>query len=339
MTAGTASVWAAGDWHWEANGAAALPLYGLPADAPLTLLSFSENAVYRVDLPEGERRILRLHRPGYRTGEEIGSELSLIATLRDNAVLRSPAVLPTLAGEPIGAFGTPGRTQLAVLFEFVPGAPPDETRLPQAFLQLGSVAARLHAHAAGWTPPPGFVRPDWDVDTAIGPQGMWGCWRDNPEIGEAARAVLEAADAKLRREIAAYGRPEGRWGLIHGDMRLANILVDAAGPCLIDFDDCGFGWHLYELACACSFIEQREDLDDIVAAWLRGYRAVRPLDPADLAAAPAMLLLRRLLLVGWFATHTHSAEACALAPGFVADSVAIARRYLADGYLRRGLAA
>src|SRR6185436_9877528 len=43
---------------------AALPAYGLPPDAPLTLLNVSENATFAVDDPAGGRSVLRVHRTG-----------------------------------------------------------------------------------------------------------------------------------------------------------------------------------------------------------------------------------------------------------------------------------
>ena len=38
-------------------------------------------------------------------------------------------------------------------------------------------------------------------------------------------------------------------------MRLANLLVDGRDVSVIDFDDCGFGWFMYDLGSSVSFIE------------------------------------------------------------------------------------
>ncbi len=60
-------------------------------------------------------------------------------------------------------------------------------------------------------------------------------------------------------------------------------------------------------------------------------------DRQDLKAIPALVMLRRLLLVGWFATHTHTTEYRTIGPAFVPQTVALAERFLAGRYLR-GLA-
>lgn len=69
--------------------ARALPVYGLPADTPLTLLNRSENETWAAgDL------VFRLHRPGYHTAPEIASELAWLTALQDlpglNAVRPCP---------------------------------------------------------------------------------------------------------------------------------------------------------------------------------------------------------------------------------------------------------
>jgi hypothetical protein len=39
-----------------------------------------------------------------------------------------------------------------------------------------------------------------------------------------------------------FGADHERFGLIHADLRLANLLVWQEKTRVIDFDDCGFGW-------------------------------------------------------------------------------------------------
>jgi len=329
-------VWAVSGWDGPDAAAAALEHYGLPSNAGLRLISLSENAAYHVSGPRDF--VLRLHRPGYRRRAEIQSEIAWIEAIRAQTEVLSPAIHRTVRGEAVCTFGGADGPQHAVLFEFATGAAPADADLIETFARLGGIAATLHRHAAAWAMPPHFVRPVWDVDSAIGTAAHWGCWRRNPLVGAAERGILGAADAELRQRIAAYGRPPSRWGLIHGDMRQANLLVDATGTRLIDFDDCGFSWHMYDLACTLTFNEHHPDIDNILAAWLGAYRAAVTLDADDLGIIPSMVMLRRLLLVGWFATHGHAAEAATMGRHFVADTVGIAEQYLGGRYLRHPIA-
>ena len=90
--------------------------------------------------------------------------------------------------------------------------------------------------------------------------------------------MLARLDRTLRDRLAAYGRGAERWGLIHADLRLANLLARPGSPtAVIDFDDCGFGWYLYDFGAAVSFIEDHPDVPAATDQWVAGYRRVAPL--------------------------------------------------------------
>ena len=73
----------------------ALPQWGLTG-ARTQLVARRENRVYRVDAPDGRRFALRLHRPDYRSGAELQSELDWLTALRHGG-LRVP--LPVASEE------------------------------------------------------------------------------------------------------------------------------------------------------------------------------------------------------------------------------------------------
>ena len=76
-----------------------------------------------------------------------------------------------------------------------------------------------------------------------------------PEVTKEVQGKLERVELKIRGRLLDYGKSEKRFNLIHADMRLANLLIDQKSTRLIDFDDCGFGWFMYDFASAISFIE------------------------------------------------------------------------------------
>ncbi|WP_020572806.1 phosphotransferase enzyme family protein [Parafrankia discariae] len=320
-----------------------LAVYDLgPAPSP-TLVNVSENMTYRIDDAAGGRRwALRLHRPGYHDAAEIAAELAWVAALRAEEVVATPPVVANRFGSVVTTVRSGDALRHAVLFEWVDGDSPelgDTAGLISSFGLLGDIAGRMHDHAARWSRPTGFRRFAWSWHATLGPGARWGNWRAGVAAalpGEAGRliAMLEPAAAEVERGLAAYGRGPGRFGLIHADMRLANLLVahPAAGRSdpvinVIDFDDCGFGWYLYDLAAALSFIEHSPALPALAAAWLEAYRAHRPLGPEDLAVVPTLVLLRRLLLVAWLGTHPHS-DAVPDAAAYARDTAELAHRYL-----------
>ena len=161
------------------------------------------------------------------------------------------------------------------------------------------------------------------------PGATWGDWRAAPNLTPANRVTIEAAEQALRGRLAAYGKGSARYGLIHGDMRLANLIIQDGAPRLIDFDDCGFGWFMYDFAAAISFIEDDQRVPELKSAWLNGYRVVRALPAEDEAEIDTMIMLRRLALLAWIGSHIEAPEPQALAPDFARVTAELGRAWLA----------
>lgn len=299
------------------------------ADAAITLLNVSENATYRLDSSDGRRVVLRVHRTGYHTREAIQSELAWVRSLRDEQVVRTAPVVPTPDGrEVVGVRHPGGEERFVVAFEWMDGVHPPQDRLLDDFAQLGAITARLHSHAKTWQQPTGFTRFTWDYDTSLGDRGHWGRWQDGLGVGRPELDVLGRCSDLLRERLDAFGRGPERFGLVHADMRLANLLVDGPHVGVIDFDDCGFSWYLYDLGSSLSFIEHLPVVPELIDSWVTGYRTVAPLSPAEVAELPTFVMLRRLLLVAWIGSHSAVPEAQALGAEFTTVSCDLAENYL-----------
>ncbi|WP_158636037.1 phosphotransferase enzyme family protein [Tsukamurella sputi] len=286
-------------------------------------LLVSENATFRVC--GGQRpAVLRLHRPGYVGDAAIESELAWIAALRRDTTV--PVVEPLS-----GVLIDPPTGRRAVLFAELPGGPvPDEALDVAHFAALGEIAGAFHDHAEAWRRPAAFTRFTWGLAETIGPRPRWGSWRDGLAVGEAHRRAIAPAAERVAERVDAFGRTPDRFGLIHGDLRAANLITPGEGFTVIDFDDAGFGWHLFEFAAAASFVETDPRLPEWAAAWTAAYRRRRALPDAHVDLLPDFVLLRRLQLLGWLGTHGHALEAD---PGFADGTVELASRYLAGRLL------
>ncbi|SOD91892.1 phosphotransferase enzyme family protein [Caenispirillum bisanense] len=304
--------------------------WGLPADAPVRLLTVSENATFRADPADGAPVILRVHRPGYHTRAEIESELAWIGALRAAGVVDTPEPLRGADGGHLASFVLAGEERLVAAFTFMPGAEPAPTDdLRDGFHKLGGISARLHHHTRSWPAPKGFVRKTWDFDTTVGPRPHWGDWRAALGLTASGAALLERTCDVLHRRLAAYGTAGDRFGLIHADLRLANLLIDGDRLGVIDFDDCGFGWFGYDFAAAVSFFEHDPVVPRLQEAWVAGYREVAPLTAEDEAMLPTFVMLRRLLLTAWIASHSETPTAAAAGGAAYTDGTLV----LADRFL------
>jgi len=182
-----------------------------------------------------------------------------------------------------------------------------------------------------WQRPTPFERLTWNLDAVFGPSPTWGDWRDAPNVTTDVKDVLEVVELKIRARLSNYGQAPERYNLIHADMRLANLLVSETETRLIDFDDCGLGWLMYDFAAAISFIEDDPRLPALKTAWLRGYRSIRTLSQEDEAEIDTFVMLRRMALLAWIGSHREAPEPQKYAPTFAKTTASLGKKFLQAG--------
>jgi Ser/Thr protein kinase RdoA (MazF antagonist) len=308
----------------------AIGRYALTPSTRPTLINISENATYRLDDPEtGGRWALRVHREGYHSPRAIRSELAWLAALRDAKAANVPTPIPGRDGELIQSVASPDgtHTRNVVLFAWEAGAEPAANDV-QGFEQLGETTARMHRHVVDWQRPDWFERHTWDFATSLGATPHWGRWRDGMGMTPEIEAVLAETVGVIERRLAAIGKAPAVFNLVHGDMRLANLLLDGGTVKVIDFDDCGFSWLLYDCATTVSFFEDAPEVPELIDAWVRGYRRIAPLSPEEEAEIATFVMLRRILLVAWIGSHSETDLARSMGVAYTQGTAPLCERYL-----------
>ena len=311
---------------------AALTAYGRSPEAPMRLLSLSENATYLVE--DGEPMVLRVHRPGYHSLAAIQSELAWMTALRTETPVITPELIRAKDGSDVVAAEVDGDMLHVDAVSFVPGCTAEEDPDAVGFDELGRLTAIMHEHSRSWLTPAGFTRFRWDLETILGPDARWGNWRLAPGLTEQDRAWIGRAADDITARLTEFGCGPDRFGLVHADLRLANLMVDPSdqgrGITVIDFDDCGWSWHLADLGAAVSFIEDAPAGERIIADWLTGYFDVGVIAEDHLELIPAFVMLRRIMLTAWIASHFDADAAISVGEDFAPNTARLAERYLHD---------
>jgi len=268
------------------------------------LIRNRENAVFEMVLPPeaGVRRAaLRLHRQGYQDEAAIRSELWWCHALAD-AGIAVAAPVPDFQGALLHRLSG-GR--LASALTWMEGAPLGEAGRPfdapratvaARYRALGRLLAALHGTTDGLTLPAGFQRLRWDVAGLVGEAPVWGRFWDHPAAQVEEAATLQTARAYLRERLTDHQAKGGDIGLIHADPLRENVFVQGDRLALIDFDDSGFGFRLYDLGVALRQNLSEPDYPAIRDALIEGYAEQRPADPA---MVEVMVLARLCASVGW----------------------------------------
>jgi Ser/Thr protein kinase RdoA (MazF antagonist) len=291
---------------WLRMAETALAYWGGTSDPPV-LVKARENVVFRAVLRTGAGVALRLHRPGYQSRQAIEAELlwsdglaeaglpvpravrTLKGALTARAGDRVASVVGWLSGLPVGS----AERRLA-------GTADDQRRL---MARVGALLARLHDATDRLILPEGRDRPRWDEEGLLGKQPLWGRFWESPALSVTERDLILDAAAVARGMLADCRAAGTDFGLIHGDVLRENLLDGDAGLSLIDFDDSGWGWRLYDLATAVVQSLEEPGLDAIVAGLVEGYRSGRRLSATDEARLPLFVMLRTFASTGWITSR------------------------------------
>jgi len=306
--------------------------------ADLDLIKHRENAVFRVESGDF-KAALRMHRQGYHTDDELRSELQWMQAL-DSAGIRVPEAMRTASGEwfarqPVD--GLPDALQVD-LWHWIDGEQlgsveegvANEADVESTYRTLGELAARVHNQATSWDLPEGFTRHAWDADGLAGESPFWGRFWEIEAANAEQRGLLARARESIHRDLSALPKTTDTYSMIHADFAAENIMVDDDGVRLIDFDDAGFGWHLFELVTALIFIRGEEYFDRAERALIEGYRKHRSLTDEALELLPLFYLARSTTYVGWVHTRSETETAMELTPMIVGMTCELAEDYLSS---------
>jgi Ser/Thr protein kinase RdoA (MazF antagonist) len=259
--------------HGTARAAAAQ--YGVEP-IRFDVLQYEDNAVFRLTTAQGSSYVLRIAVEGEYSMAQQRSELEWLTALRA-AGTRVPGPVRTQQGELVASIGSHGLPpRCCALFDWLTGEPPDRLTAQQAY-EIGRATALLHRQSRAYRPPVGFDRPELDFEATFGDNEnnrlRWAC------LGEREQLLLARLREQLREPLAAWRGQTNAWGLVHGDLHRDNLLLDGDLVSIIDFDDCGFGYYAFDLACLLDSIRRRVVTDVAVyegvkRALLRGYESV-----------------------------------------------------------------
>jgi Ser/Thr protein kinase RdoA (MazF antagonist) len=278
-----------------------------PLAEPPALINIRENMVFRLRFADGRLAALRLHRPGYQSRTGIESELEWTGKLAACG-LAVPAPIANVEGKMTATCGD----RLVSVVCWLEGQPMGASATALAgstrdqvirFNALGALAGDLHRITDDLSFKAGFTRPAWDAEGLLGPKPFWGRFWDNPAFGPEDIPIILAARDQARLTLANIRED---YGLIHADLLRENILISGNRMALIDFDDSGYGFRLYDLGTALVQNLEEPHLPELVAALVAGYRRNRPAPGLDPQHLVLFTLLRCLASAGWIASRAEA---------------------------------
>jgi len=305
-------------------------------DSDISLIKERENAVFKVFTQSKEKFVLRIHRANYHTDAQLLSELQWMQAVQEYGI-DVPEVIPTLNGNYFSHIKVNHELCQVDLFEWIDGDQLgaieaglgiDPLHIEKVFGTIGSISGKLHNQSSNWPTPPNFERKAWDIDGLLGEEPNWGRFWELDLLTEEQKKLVIEIKNKAHKDLIEYGYNSNTFSMIHADFSPENFLCDGDKTRLIDFDDAGMGWHLFEIATALYFFQSDNQYAIAVNALIKGYRSVRDLPDKEVDKLPLFLVLRGVTYLGWLHTRKSEEAAKLLAKPLIEQCMVTIEQYL-----------
>ena len=242
--------------------------------ADCVLIRSFVNDVYQVAAADRtDAYALKVYQSGRWSPDEVRWELELVGHVA-SAGVPVPRIVPLVNGAPCGILDAAEGPRVYALTEFVVGRKPQPPFDDALYREFGALIATFHASTDGFASR--YPRRPSDLATLL----------DRPIERVSAALIDRPDDRKLVMELGAEARSRLinasaaglEYGICHGDVSLDNVFLGPDGLSLHDFDSAAPGWRAADLTGV--------SLTPYFEAFVTGYRTVRALDDADLAAVP-----------------------------------------------------
>lgn len=270
--------------HLQRLAQIALAAYNL-SKATISPLRSGNNAVFKVEtqLRRGKAAIyvLRVHRPGYRKIEETRSELRFLRGLRQEVGLSVPEPIPTANGDLLTFAGTESDNEPrhCSLLSWLEGQKrwPGEGLGLRGLYRLGETLGHIHRYAQHFIPSHGFQLPRWDADGLFTEASPYRPGPLKEFFSPADRGLFDVIEQRARAVFVRLGQGPEQFGIIHADFILGNCQFHGTQTQVLDFDDCGWGYFIYDLCPLLGNLKDYPSYRALRVAFLAGYRNIRPL--------------------------------------------------------------
>jgi len=275
----------------------------------VTFINHAENTTFRITAANRKKFLLRIHRSHYHTKPAILEELMWLQRLARKG-LGVPRPIASLNGhfvETMAQADLQGERNCSLL-SWTDGKFVTKSVQPAHLYEAGKLIADLQNQ----TPKTKTQhRRYWTADGLVGSQPKFGSIDRLSGVTPKEQKRITAARKNILRKLKFFEKKyPHRMGLIHADLHFRNIVMTADGPAAIDFDDCGYGFLVYDLAIpyiSAQYLitdKKKHLLPEYRKALIAGYKTKRAWDKEDNKLLDALIVARKLLMLGWLNSRT-----------------------------------
>lgn len=279
------------------------------------LIQYEDNAVYFVQTENKKKYVLRISTPtekGGHTFSQQKSEIEWLLSLKQESDLIVPNPVKSFSGNYVI---TVEDTQFVpkfrnvVLFEWISGKSLGEEITPLNAEHLGKIIAKLHNNSESYSCKQEIDRPSWDWGKIFGARSVFNSEHITEKLSKEEIEIFDKVSLIIKEDLLQ--KDASNFGLIHSDLHRGNIVIDSNNLGVIDFDDCGFGYFMMDIATILSSIlrisKNEADYLQFKKHLLYGYNTTRYTGDINIRELATFLVMRDMVIVN-FILGTNNAE-------------------------------
>lgn len=289
----------------------------------LILINNEYNATFKVSAKNGNDYALRVNVNSPRTIENLKAEIAWVNFLRNDEKVKVPHPISTSEDQHfVLVHSDLGEGDFkCVLYSWLEGEELGDEPNPDQIRALGAAMATLHVTSRDFKLPAGtelpfFKDPMWETeDFLLSAKSVL-----EPE----AKLLISQALKIIESEIAELYR-QNKSQIIHADLHGWNVMWHQNEIAVFDFDDCGFGLPVQDLATAIYYLDTPEQ----DAAIKEGYASVAPLPHYSESQMKMFMIQRRIILLNYL-YETSNDEHRAMIPDYLEESLRRINKFITE---------
>jgi Ser/Thr protein kinase RdoA (MazF antagonist) len=262
-------------------------------------INFEYNATLKIEAKDGRLFALRINTNSPRTPENLIAEIAWVRSLAQEGNVLVPEPIENNEGSfYTSIFHEPSqRTLHCVLYSWLYGGELGDEPTVEQMHALGATMAQMHLSSKDFSCPegsalPSFIDPLWETDDFL--------LSAKSVLDSHSRELISQALDVIRSEIQklfSQTQPQ----IIHADLHGWNVMWNDGKVAVFDFDDCGIGLPIQDLATAIYYLDTPEQ----DAALKAGYSSIAPLPSFTQREMDTLLLQRRIILLNYLYETSH----------------------------------
>ena len=287
----------------------------------VALINNEYNATFKVLTKEGTQFALRVNVNSPRSIENLEAEIAWVNFLRDDARVKVPHPISTTEDQYFVTVANDlGNSEFkCVLYSWLEGEELGDEPTPEQIRSLGAAMATLHVSSKDFKLPagaglPSFKDPMWETEDFL--------LSEKSVLDPEAKSLIARALTVIKSEIDALYRQHPQQ-IIHADLHGWNVMWHDGQVAVFDFDDCGLGLPIQDLATAIYYLDTPEQ----DAALKEGYASVAALPEYSESQMQMFMIQRRIILLNYL-YETSNEEHRAMIPEYLEESLRRISKFL-----------